>query len=98
MLGHADAPHGPGFTWQAALAEGKDPGLDPGLSKGDLDRAVAERRRPADQLVEPRLGDDSATFRVDVTRRTAGMAGYRPLAYKDDCTCFQYVGPLVKAP
>jgi hypothetical protein len=39
-----------------------------------------------------------ATFRVDVTHRTAGMAGYRPLAYKDDCTCFQYVGPLVKAP
>jgi hypothetical protein len=38
-----------------------------------------------------------ATFRVDVTHRTAGMAGYRPLAYKDDCQCFQYVGPLVKA-
>ena len=39
-----------------------------------------------------------ATFRVDVTHRTAGMAGYRPLAYKDACSCFQYVGALVKAP
>jgi hypothetical protein len=38
-----------------------------------------------------------ATYRVDVTHRTAGMAGYRPLTYKDDCQCFQYVGPLVKA-
>lgn len=39
-----------------------------------------------------------STYRVDVTKRTDGMAGYRPLAFLDSCTCFQYVGPLVKAP
>ena len=37
-----------------------------------------------------------STFRVDVTNRTDGMAGYRPLAFLDDCSCFQYTGPLVK--
>jgi len=31
------------------------------------------------------------TFRVDVTRRTDGVAGYRQLAFKQDCQCFQYV-------
>jgi hypothetical protein len=39
-----------------------------------------------------------STFRVDVTNRTDGMAGYRPLAFLDDCSCFQYTGPLVKTP
>ena len=39
-----------------------------------------------------------ATFKVDVSKRTAGVAGYRPLAYKDDCQCYQYAGPLVQAP
>ena len=39
-----------------------------------------------------------ATFKVDVSRRTAGVAGYRPLAYRDDCECYQYAGPLVSAP
>jgi hypothetical protein len=31
------------------------------------------------------------TFRVDVTHRTDGVAGYRDLAYKQECSCFQYV-------
>jgi hypothetical protein len=37
-----------------------------------------------------------ATYRVDVTKRTDGMAGFRPLAYLDGCECFEYVGPVVK--
>jgi hypothetical protein len=39
-----------------------------------------------------------ATYRVDVTNRTAGMAGFRPLGYREDCQCFQYTGPLRAAP
>jgi hypothetical protein len=38
-----------------------------------------------------------ATYRVDVTNRTDGMAGFRPLAYLKNCECFQYVGPVVAA-
>jgi hypothetical protein len=38
-----------------------------------------------------------ATYRVDVTHRTAGVGGYRSLAYLDSCTCFQYVSPVVAA-
>jgi hypothetical protein len=64
-------------------------GLRPDLPK---DLLTSARTTLGARYVSP------ATFRVDVTHRTAGMAGYRPLAYKDDCACFQYVGPLVKAP
>ena len=39
-----------------------------------------------------------ATYRVDVSKRTDGMAGFRPLAYLEDCECFQYVGPVVATP
>jgi hypothetical protein len=63
--------------------------LRPDLPK---DLLTSARRALGARYVSP------ATFRVDVTRRTAGMAGYRPLAYEDDCQCFQYTGPLVKAP
>ena len=38
-----------------------------------------------------------ATWRVDVTHRTAGVGAYRHLAYLDSCSCFQYVGGLVAA-
>jgi hypothetical protein len=34
------------------------------------------------------------TFRTDVTHRTDGVAGYRSLAYRDTCSCLQYVSPL----
>ena len=36
-----------------------------------------------------------ATYRVDVSKRTDGMAGFRPLAYLESCECFQYVGGVV---
>ena len=35
------------------------------------------------------------TFRTDVTHRTDGVAGYRSLAFREDCKCFQYVSPVV---
>ena len=63
--------------------------LRPDLPK---DLLTSARKQLGDRYVSP------ATFRVDVSQRTAGMAGYRPLVYKDDCQCFQYAGPLVKAP
>lgn len=55
---------------------------------------------PSDLLTSARiqLGKgfvSPATYRVDVTHRTAGVAGYRSLAYLDSCTCFQYVSPVV---
>ncbi len=34
------------------------------------------------------------TFRTDVTHRTDGAAGYRSLAYQQDCSCFQYVSQI----
>ena len=34
------------------------------------------------------------TFRVDVTHHTDGVAGYRQLAFEQDCQCFQYVSPV----
>ena len=58
---------------------------------------------PADILTSGRvaLGKtfvSPATYRVDVTHRTDGVDGYRPLAYLDDCGCFQYVGPVTSIP
>jgi hypothetical protein len=58
---------------------------------------------PADILTSGRIAlgksyVSPATYRVDVTNRTDGVAGYRPLAYLDDCECFQYVGPVQSAP
>ena len=55
---------------------------------------------PSDLLTSGRalLRDDflsASTFRVDVTNRTDGVAGYRALAYRQDCSCFQYVSPVV---
>jgi hypothetical protein len=38
------------------------------------------------------------TFRTDVTNRTDGVAGYRSLAYQQDCSCFQYVSPVQATP
>jgi hypothetical protein len=66
------------------------------------DLADREPSIPRDLLTSARirLGTgfvSPATYRVDVTRRTAGVAGYRPLAYLDGCACFQYVGPIVAA-
>jgi hypothetical protein len=62
--------------------------LRPDLPK---DLLTSARKALGSRYVSP------ATFRVDVTNRTAGMAGFRPLAFKDGCTCFEYVGPLVPA-
>jgi hypothetical protein len=63
---------------------------------------LADRKpsMPADILTSGRLAlgksfVSPATWRVDVSTRTDGVAGYRPLAYLDDCQCFQYTGPLV---
>jgi hypothetical protein len=54
---------------------------------------------PADLMTSGRLALGTgfvspATYRVDVTHRTDGVAGYRPLAYLGACQCFQYVGPV----
>ena len=38
------------------------------------------------------------TFRTDVTHRTDGVAGYRDIAFRDDCKCFQYVSPVRATP
>lgn len=53
------------------------------------DLMTSARERLGRSYVSPSI------FRVDVSHRTDGMAGYRPLAYLDGCQCFQYVGPLV---
>lgn len=52
------------------------------------DLLTSGRRALGSSYVSP------ATFRVDVTNRTDGMAGFRPLAYLENCECFQYVGPI----
>ena len=67
------------------------------------DLADLEPSIPADLLTSARVRLGSgfvspATFRVDVTHRTPGVAGYRSLAYLDSCTCFQYASPVVAAP
>lgn len=66
---------------------------------------ISEKRpdMPRDLLTSGRVALGStyvspATYRVDVSRRTDGMAGFRPLAYLEDCECFQYVGPVVATP
>jgi len=38
------------------------------------------------------------TFRVDVTHRPDGVAGYRDLAYQQACGCFQYVSGVRSTP
>jgi hypothetical protein len=38
------------------------------------------------------------TFRTDVSRRVDGAAGFKNLAYKQDCTCFQYTSGVLAAP
>ena len=58
---------------------------------------------PPDLLTSgrPLLGStfvSSDTFRTDVTHRTDGVAGYRRLAYQEDCSCFQYVSGVLVAP
>jgi hypothetical protein len=42
--------------------------------------------------------DPADTFRVDVTRRTDGVAGYRSTLYKQECQCYQYVSPVQVLP
>ena len=58
---------------------------------------------PADLFTSGRVALGSsyvspATYRVDVSKRSDGMAGFRPLAYLENCECFQYVGPVVSTP
>ena len=48
------------------LAEGEHVGLDAGRKKGDLEGAVGDRSRLANQLIEPLLGDRSVALFVDV--------------------------------
>ena len=57
-----------------------------------LDLLTSARQRLGTGFVSP------ATYRVDVTHRTAGVAGYRSLAYIDGCSCFQYVSAVKAAP
>jgi len=66
------------------------------------DLADREPAIPGDLLTSARIALGTgfvspATYRVDVTHRTAGVAGYRSLAYLDSCGCFQYVSPVVAA-
>ena len=55
------------------LAEGEGVGLDAGVEEGDLEGALADRARLADELVEPRLGEDAVALVVDVA--AVGAAG-----------------------
>ena len=66
-----------------------------------MDISAKQPSIPADLLAAGRslLGStfvSADTFRTDVTRRTDGVAGYRELAYKQDCSCFQYVSPVLR--
>jgi hypothetical protein len=63
--------------------------LEPGMPQDIL---TSGRKKLGDDFVSP------ATYRVDVTNRTDGVAAYRSLAYVDGCSCFQYVGPVVPTP
>ena len=68
-----------------------------------MDLSNRMRSVPADVLTSGRrlLGNSfvpADTFRVDVTRRTDGVAGYRRLAYEKPCSCFQYVSGVLPAP
>jgi hypothetical protein len=63
------------------------------------DLSDLESTVPLDLLTSGRalLGRNFAsadTFRVDVTHRTDGVAGYRSLAYETSCSCYQYVSPV----
>lgn len=54
---------------------------------------------PGDLLARARAAvgtsfQPSDTFRTDMTSRSDGVAAYRPLAYTDGCSCFQYVGDI----
>jgi hypothetical protein len=67
------------------------------------DLGALEPSMPADLLTSARtlLGKrfvPADTFRSDVTHRTDGVAGYRSLAYRQDCSCFQYVSPVQATP
>jgi hypothetical protein len=58
---------------------------------------------PSDLLTSGRklLGSSfvpADTFRVDVTHRTDGVAGYRDLAFQAACKCFQYVSGVKPTP
>ena len=62
--------------------------LEPSLPE---DLLTSARVKLAKRYVSP------ATYVVDVTSRTDGVGGYRPLAYLDSCGCFQYTGPVRRA-
>jgi hypothetical protein len=69
----AAAPTWPGL---ADLAECECVGLDAGIEVGDLDGAVDDRARLADELVQPLLGYRSAALFVDIgpVRRTRRLS------------------------
>ena len=63
------------------------------------DLAALRPTIPADLMTSGRIAlgkgfVSPATYRVDITNRTDGVAGTRPLAYLDTCSCFQYTGPV----
>jgi hypothetical protein len=74
LVGHLQDPgaHGrqgfqPGrWVVVTAPAEGEGVGLDARVEEGDLEGALADRARLADELVEPRFGDRAVALVVDV--------------------------------
>jgi hypothetical protein len=54
------------FVYREALAECKYVCLDAGCEEGDLERAVGDGSRLANQLIEPLLGDGSTALFVNV--------------------------------
>jgi hypothetical protein len=48
------------------LSEGEHVGLDAGLKEGDLEGAIRDRSRLANQLIEPLLYDHAVARLVDV--------------------------------
>ena len=63
------------------------------------DLSDRQRTMPRDLLTSGRalLGKSfvsADTFRTDVTHRTDGVAGFRSVAFREDCGCYQYVSPV----
>src|SRR5256885_17071959 len=57
-------PDGTQLSTCPDLAEGEGVGLDAWVEEGDLEGALADRAGLADELVQPRVGDDAVALGV----------------------------------
>jgi hypothetical protein len=63
---NSDATRSVIFSSLIGLAEGEHVGLGARIDEGDLEGAVGDRAVLTDQLVEPRIGNRSVAWLVDV--------------------------------